>query len=78
MVICLLFLSITKWISPPQRKKSTKKGSVSVKSASENIKTYLRANKTLVTYVTAFIAANVACFSIRAYEYREVSNLACS
>ena len=45
-----------------------------VKSSAENVKNYLRANKTMVTYVIAFIAANVACFSIRAYEYRNVPN----
>ena len=47
-----------------------------VKSSAENVKNYLRANKTMVTYVFAFAAANVVCFSIRAYEYRNVPILA--
>ena len=68
----MYLLSITKWISPPQRRKPSKKRAVDVKSSAENVKNYLRANKTMVTYVIAFVAANVACFSIRAYEYRSV------
>ena len=40
--------------------------------STNNIKNYLRANKSFVFYITSFIALTILCFSVRAYAYRKV------
>ena len=40
--------------------------------STNNVKNYLRANKSFVFYITSFIALNILCFSVRAYAYRKV------
>ena len=74
MKIALFSPSIIKWIIPPQHSKHNKRKKPGICNLSNNnIKNYLKSNKSFAFYVTSFIALNVICFSVRAYAYRKVS-----